>query len=196
MDHSSMDMGSSSTSSSGSMSMMSMDFTNDHSAPLYSSAWTPKTSGGYAGTCIFLVFLAVISRLLIAYRHVLESKWHNKAVKRRYIKVAVATETDRERQPSLSASEKSEAAVLTVRGMDETVRVVRSPAQSGITIQPWRFSVDLPRACVFTVQAGVGYLLMLAVMTLNVGYFLSVLAGLFVGELAVGRYAQADDGHH
>ncbi|KAK6436104.1 hypothetical protein LTR95_007704 [Oleoguttula sp. CCFEE 5521] len=196
MDHSSMDMGSSSTSSSGSMSMMSMVFTNDHSAPLYSSAWTPKTSGGYAGTCIFLVFLAVISRLLIAYRHVLESKWHNKAVRRRYIKVAVATETDRERQPSLSASEKSEAAVLTVRGMDETVRVVRSPAQSGITIQPWRFSVDLPRACVFTVQAGVGYLLMLAVMTLNVGYFLSVLAGLFVGELAVGRYAQADDGHH
>ncbi len=37
---------------------------------------------------------------------------------------------------------------------------------------------------------------MLAVMTLNVGYFLSVLAGLFVGELAVGRYAKMDDGHH
>jgi len=37
---------------------------------------------------------------------------------------------------------------------------------------------------------------MLAVMTMNVGYFLSVLAGLFVGELAVGRYAQTDDGHH
>lgn len=38
---------------------------------------------------------------------------------------------------------------------------------------------------------------MLAVMTLNVGYFLSVLAGLFVGELTVGRYAgMADDHHH
>lgn len=33
-------------------------------------------------------------------------------------------------------------------------------------------------------------------MTLNVGYFLSVLAGLFVGELAVGRYTVVEDDHH
>ena len=34
---------------------------------------------------------------------------------------------------------------------------------------------------------------MLAVMTMNVGYFMSVLVGTFVGELAVGRYAQWED---
>jgi solute carrier family 31 (copper transporter), member 1 len=34
---------------------------------------------------------------------------------------------------------------------------------------------------------------MLAVMTMNVGYFLSVLAGVFVGEIAVGRYAAVED---
>ena len=32
---------------------------------------------------------------------------------------------------------------------------------------------------------------MLAVMTMNVGYFLSVISGVFVGELAVGRYGAA-----
>ena len=30
-------------------------------------------------------------------------------------------------------------------------------------------------------------------MTMNVGYFLSVLAGVFVGELVVGRYMHADE---
>ena len=34
---------------------------------------------------------------------------------------------------------------------------------------------------------------MLGVMTMNVGYFLSILSGTFLGELAVGRYAQLDE---
>lgn len=37
---------------------------------------------------------------------------------------------------------------------------------------------------------------MLAVMTMNVGYFISVLAGTFIGELAVGRYNHVLQEHH
>lgn len=35
---------------------------------------------------------------------------------------------------------------------------------------------------------------MLAVMTMNLGYFLSILGGTFLGSLAIGRYA-ANAGH-
>ena len=157
MDHdmSSMDMGSSSSSSSMSHSMP-MAFTNDHSTPLFSSQWAPSTAGEYAGTCIFLVVLAIISRMLVAYHHIIEAKWHDRAVHRRYI--SVAGETDRERQ-ALPAHEKNDEATLTVRGLDEKVKVIRTPTQAGVHITPWRFSTDLPRACIFTVQAGVGYLM-------------------------------------
>jgi hypothetical protein len=37
---------------------------------------------------------------------------------------------------------------------------------------------------------------MLAAMTLNVGYFLSVLGGLFLGELVLGGHSSADEEHH
>lgn len=67
---------------------------------------------------------------------------------------------------------------------------------SGKSCVPWRLSVDLPRALIFLCITGVGYLLMLAVMTMNVGYFCSVLGGAFLGDLAVGRYIQqVEHGH-
>jgi hypothetical protein len=144
--------------SSGSSSSMSMVFTTDHSTPLYSSQWTPDSTGAYAGTCIFLIVLAIISRLLQAYRHVLELKWHDKAVKRRYVVLAGENVEQREKQLGFADAEKTEEAVLTTRGTEERVRVLRT-SRRGIEMQPWRFSTDLPRACVFTVQAGVGYLL-------------------------------------
>lgn len=158
MDHdmSSMDMGGDSSSSSA--HSMPMAFTNDHSTPLFSAQWAPSTTGAYAGTCIFLIVLAIISRMLVAYRQVVEAKWRDVAINRRYISVAGDNDADRERQ-GLPASEKNDEATLTVRGLDERVKVIRTPTHAGIQITPWRFSTDLPRACIFTVQAGVGYLL-------------------------------------
>lgn len=135
---------------------MSMVFTTDHSTPLFSSQWTPTSTGGYAGTCIFLIVLAIIARLLSAYRRVLEIKWHDKAVNRRYIVLAGDSAGQQERQTG--ESEKLEEATLTARGVDERVKVLRT-SRTGIETQPWRFSIDLPRACIFTVQAGVSYLL-------------------------------------
>jgi len=66
-------------------------------------------------------------------------------------------------------------------------RVVKTEGENGRI--SWRVSVDFPRALYQMVLAGVSYLLMIAVMTLNVGYFLAVLGGIFLGEVLFGRFS-------
>ncbi|KAJ6008705.1 hypothetical protein N7499_001244 [Penicillium canescens] len=178
-----MDMGSSTSSSSGSMSTsMTMTFKNSHDTPLFSNAWTPSSSGAFAGTCIFLIVLAIIDRCLIAFKAVMERRWLATHLNRRYVTVAgKSTEAG-----NIDADPDAKiASLVTAQGVEESVRVVHNFPRGPI---PWRFSVDLPRALLFMCIAGVSYLLMLAVMTLNIGYFCSVIAGAFLGELAVGRF--------
>ena len=150
MSHSNMD-----SSSSDSMMSMPMVFTTDHSTSLYSSAWTPSSTGAYAGTCIFLIFLAGISRLFFAWRRTVELSWHDHATQRRYVRL-MGRENVVERHRDYE--EKGESGVLTTRGVDERIRVLQAESQ-GPDVLPWRFGVDLPRAVLFTVHAGIGYLL-------------------------------------
>lgn len=95
-----------------------------------------------------------------------------------------------------------------------SVSEARVTGQPEHILRTWRWNEDIPKAGLITFKAGIGYLLcvkitmsiqlrvaswaiklmvseyrMIAVMTGNVGYFLSVLGGIFVGELAGGRYA-------
>ncbi|EAS27432.3 copper transporter [Coccidioides immitis RS] len=171
-------------------SIMAMVFQNFIQTPLYTEAWTPATGGTYAATCIFLIVLAMLGRGLIAVKAMLDERWLNQALERRFVVVAGQTP---ESERAYNDPGAKNATLLTERGVEEKVRVVRRT--SGAPVMPWRFSVDLPRAAFVTVMVGVGYLLMLAVMTMNVGYFLSVLGGVFLGDLAVGRYAHRSDEH-
>ncbi|KAM3513596.1 hypothetical protein MY11210_002791 [Beauveria gryllotalpidicola] len=175
----SMDMGSGSSSGNG--SMMAMVFQTQTATPLFSDAWTPRSSGAYAGTCIFLIVLSVVARLLVALRATQEARWADRDAHRRYV-------TARGRVPLAEAvahDPEAKTMVLSTNGVEETVVVV---ARKEAATRPWRFSVDPVRALLDTTIVGVGYLLMLAVMTMNVGYFMSVLGGVFLGSLAVGRY--------
>ncbi|KAL9125379.1 MAG: hypothetical protein Q9217_005414 [Psora testacea] len=158
-----------------SMSTMRMVFYTSTTTPFLSPAWTPTSTGSYAGTCIFLIFLATILRVLFAGKHLLERRWLDKALERRYIQVRGApTEADR----IDASSDGKYGTLVTARGVEEHVKVVTNHSRP---VMPWRLSVDVPRA------------VMLAVMTMNVGYFLSVLGGIFAGELLVGRYAQLEE---
>ncbi|RSL73285.1 hypothetical protein CEP54_000499 [Fusarium duplospermum] len=175
---------SSSHSSHGSGSIMAMVFQTERQTPLYSDGWTPESAGAYAGTCIFLVVLAIIARCLVAFKAVQEARWLDHEAARRY--VAVNGKLPLAEQ--IASGPDARRMTLTENGVEETVVVVE---RKQAATRPWRFSVDPVRACIDTVIVGIGYLLMLAVMTMNVGYFLSVLAGVFVGSLAVGRYTQS-----
>ncbi|KAL5119020.1 hypothetical protein ACEQ8H_003149 [Pleosporales sp. CAS-2024a] len=176
-----MNMGSSSSPATSSQTGMMAAFFTSTKTPLYSTAWTPSTAGQYAGTCIFLILLAIALRAIFTLKAFVEIKAVEGALKRRYVVVA-GEKTISERAWSDSDSA---TGILTTNGVQEDVRIVSAPVKH---IQPWRFGVDLPRAILMTVATAVGYLLMLAVMTFNVGYFASVLAGAFIGELALGRF--------
>lgn len=164
-------------------------FQTDMATPLYSEQWTPTTAGAYAGTILFLIALGVVLRLLIAGKALAEARWLDQELKRRYVVV----EGRQQLAKTVSEDSLAKRMTLTENGVEEGVMVVQ---KKHAHVRPWRLSVDPVRALLDTLLAGVGYLLMLAVMTMNVGYFLAVLAGTFLGSLLVGRYNLLAEGGH
>ena len=143
------------SSSMSGRSMMAMDmvFQSSHNTPLYSSSWYPTSTGAYAGTCIFLIVLAALLRGLYAGKHILERRWHDKALERRYIRVQ-GTPTEAQRIDA--DADGSYGTLVTARGKEESVKVV---TQRSRPVMPWRLTVDLPRALYTLLTAGIGYLL-------------------------------------
>ncbi|KAF2166912.1 hypothetical protein M409DRAFT_66440 [Zasmidium cellare ATCC 36951] len=153
--------------SMGMMSMgdMMMVFFSSIKTPLYSEAWSPGTTGQYAGTCIFLIVLAAIFRGIIAIRA---------------------------NFPALAVwwAHRRDTSILR-KDMQEEMKWNLLPGAK----RPWNINEALVRAVLDTILAGVSYLLMLAVMTMNVGYFLSILGGTFLGSFIIGDWSPTSAMH-
>lgn len=133
---------------------MKMVFYNAHDTPLYSSAWTPAADGSYAGTCIFLIILSIISRALLALKAVLERHWLNAHLNRQF---APSPENGRIDGQGQDPDAKL-ASLVTAPGTppSSAEKVARGSFPAPL---PWRFSVDVPRALIILAFTGVSYLL-------------------------------------
>jgi hypothetical protein len=92
-------------------------------------------------------------RLLFASKALLEQRWANEARNRRYVVV-------RGRQPEAERigqdPDERKEALLTAQGVEERVKVVQAKGSQTV---PFRLSVDIPRAFLTMIIAGVAYLL-------------------------------------
>ena len=143
---------SSSITATMSMSTMQMVFYTSTTTPLYSTSWTPSTTGQYAGTCIFLIVLATFFRALFALRAVQERRWQQMESRRRYI-IAGADEKEND---SRSSADGSKMSVSSEQSNEGSMAVLKGNVSA---VRPWRTTQDVPRACLDVVIAGVGYLL-------------------------------------
>ncbi|KAJ5128271.1 hypothetical protein N7448_001988 [Penicillium atrosanguineum] len=164
--------GMSDSSMTMSMSEMIMTFFTSFKTPLFSEDWTPTSKGQYAGTCIFLIVLAVILRVLIAIRPVLEGRLWTDGMQHATIDGKQDMQTKRMSGVQLSMQE------------------------LGNRWSRWRVNPAAGRATYEMFIAGVAYLLMIAVMTMNLGYFLSVLGGIWLGTFIMGSVAAQTEWMH
>ncbi|KAK0751910.1 Ctr copper transporter family-domain-containing protein [Schizothecium vesticola] len=156
---------------------MAMTFYESLNTPFLFSSWKPTTTAEYAGTCIALIFFAALLRILISLKSTLErSVW-------------VPRPKAHDHAGGAGGGDPFEAAAGGGgSAAKEWERPMTFSSESGRFVRAWRattIGTRLGMGAYEAVIVGVGYVLMLAVMTMNVGYFLSVLAGVFLGTCLI-----------
>ncbi|KAH9043731.1 Ctr copper transporter [Lactarius pseudohatsudake] len=138
---------------------------------LFFKSWRPSSNGAIAGASIALVVLAISERLLFSIRGVLEARWRRCAF-------------------ALNAGRTLGRDILSSREIGSE-RGRRLRGRYGRTIPPFVFSQDAARGALYSLQALLSFALMLAVMTFQGAYIISIVIGLGLGEILFGRIASA-----
>ncbi|TDL28568.1 hypothetical protein BD410DRAFT_811659 [Rickenella mellea] len=144
---------------------------------LYFQHLAPSSNGAIAGASIALFLLAVFERFAAGMRGTMERRWRQKALAITSNKLA-PTES-----PDCCAGDS---------GQKQSPTALRTTPR---TIAPFIPSVDLVRGCMHSGQAVLQYALMLAVMTFQAAYIISIVVGLGVGEVIFGR-PSVQPAHH
>lgn len=129
------------TSMAMGMSDMIMAFFTSYRTPLFSATWTPESEGQYAGTCIFLITLAFILRLLLAFKPLIESRVWSAHMRRH-------GDGDRLLAQQDSYDKRDPAQLVAAIG-----------GEFGSRWRGWRVGPSAARATYELLIAGIGYLL-------------------------------------
>jgi len=147
---------------------------------LYFKSWHPSSHGAIAGASIALVILALLERLLHATRGAMDARWRRSAL------ALNTTLPAGDRAFFWKKQEKrKESAEVEVIGGTQVSR----NAQRSRTLPPFVLSRDAARGALYSLQASLFYALMLAVMTFQAAYIISIIVGLGLGEVLFGRLA-------
>ncbi|PPQ90423.1 hypothetical protein CVT25_014941 [Psilocybe cyanescens] len=162
---------------------------------LFFEAWQPTSAGAIAGACIGLAMLAIIERWLSATRNVFNAHWRRRAFDQTAVRDQVVTgrtvssERGHDSIENLDTHEKeaSEAAAQPLAKSKVKPRLR--------TITPFIAAYDIPRGLLYGLEMLLMYLLMLAVMTFQAAYMISIVLGLGIGEILFGRAVAVGGGH-
>ncbi|ORY89905.1 Ctr copper transporter [Syncephalastrum racemosum] len=198
-----MDMGGSSssdgmdTSSSGSgmsmdMNMGTFHWSGEGTDALWFTSWVPKSESAYIGACFGLLFFSVLSRAIVAIEIYFVAYTSRKfmevhggsapfglssAVRPGRSRVVQKHRGEKSKEPSDSTSDESDLEHQTYP------RPFQLPQ-----VPPFSWHADTFRSFLTALSAFINYLLMLVVMTGNGGFFIVIIVGVFVGEMAFGRF--------
>ncbi|KAI0639192.1 Ctr copper transporter [Trametes polyzona] len=151
---------------------------------LFFDTWHPSSKGAIAGACIGLVLLAIFERWVNAMHGALEAYWGKKTL---------ALMSDNKAEPSCHSSDPKspgsveELKVNELASQSSSVPARRSPR----TLPPFIPSHDIPRGMLYAFQALLSYALMLAVMTFQAAFIISIVVGSGIGEVLFGRVGGA-----
>ncbi|KAI0049070.1 hypothetical protein FA95DRAFT_1489909 [Auriscalpium vulgare] len=137
---------------------------------LWFLGWVPKSAGAMVGTCLGLFMLALLERWLSAMRAVMEAHWNNRA------QILLSNRHNTQVLPDCHAPEQK----------------ARSRTSA---LPPFIPAHDIPRGIMQIAISALGFLFMLAVMTFQVSFILSIVVGLGVGETLFGRYSITSSMH-
>jgi solute carrier family 31 (copper transporter), member 1 len=122
--------------------------------------WVTSNNAQYFGALVFVFFLSLSLECLQTVRAKLEWRWSQE----------VEANTD------VKSSALNDASASLIAPKVDWVA------------QPFRLKVELGRSGMRVLEGAVDLLIMMVIMTFNVGFFFAILCGLFVGSFALSRH--------